>query len=465
MNQTTNKKLDPMAKLSWLEKISFSSGELGIQLLFAAMSSYLLVYYTDYVHVNAGLVGTVMFISKIFDAFSDMVMGTIQEKTAKPGAKARPWLLKGCIPYAISGILMFSVPNFSGTIASVVYIFITYNLFCTVFYTMMTIPVFSLGSLITQNDKEREMIGVLRSIFTTIVSTIVNSFTMTFIGWAGDTKFSWTIVITVYAVIATIAFFFAYRNTSERVVVDETNTSADKNASNLGFGENMKLLFQNKYWALLTINAVFTNLVIAVNTGSMFYYLKDVIGHPEAVVLCGMLLSMPMLVLIPLSKPLVAKYGKRNMLATGMLVMAGARFFVYLAGGNLPLVYAGTFLFAVGCSTAWTGAPMLWDTVEYGEWKTGVRQDGFIMSAQSFGQKVGTALGTAMVGCVLNWAGYDGMAETQSSKAVMGIVIDYIGLTVVFSVLGALLLIFFYHLDKEYPQIVKELQERKHTTV
>ena len=221
---------------------------------------------------------------------------------------------------------------------------------------------------------------MLRSIFTTIVSTIVNSFTMTFIGLAGNTKGSWTIVITIYAVISSVAFFFAYRNTTERVIVDESNTAADKNSSNLSFGENMKLLFQNKYWLILTINAIFTNLVIAVNTGSMFYYLKNVVGRPDAVQLCGMLLSMPMLALIPLSKPLVARFGKRNMLASGMLVMAAARLFVYLAGSNLTIIYAATFLFAVGCSTAWT---------------------------------------------------------------------------------GALLLIFTYHLDKEYPQIVKELQERK----
>ena len=453
--------LDSMAKLSWKEKISFSSGELGIQLLFAVMSSYLLVYYTDYAHVAPGLVATIMFVSKIFDAFSDVVMGAIQEKTAKPGAKARPWLIRGCLPYAISGILLFTVPDFSGTAATVVYIFITYNLFCTIFYTMMTIPFFSMGSLITQNDEEREMIGVLRSIFTTICSTIVNSFTMTFIEWAGGTKMSWTIVISVYSVLSIFAFLMAYRNTTERVVVDESNTDAEKNSSNISFGENMKLLFQNKYWLLLTINAIFTNLVIATNTGSMFYYLNNVVGRPDAVRLCGMLLSMPMLVLIPLSKPLVAKFGKRNMLAIGMLVMAGARLFVFLAGQNLSLIYAGTFLFAVGCSTAWTGAPMLWDTVEYGEWKTGVRQDGFIMSAQSFGQKVGTALGTAMVGWVLAWFGYDGNAETQTGSALLGITIDYIWLTVIFSVAGALLLLFFYHLDKEYPQIVKELRERK----
>ena len=258
-----------------------------------------------------------------------------------------------------------------------------------------------------------------------------------------------------------LAFFLAYKNTTERVIVDDSNTEREKNAAHLSFQQNMKLLFQNKYWLILTLNAILTNMTIAANSGSLFFYLKNVLGHPEAIVVCGMLLSMPMLVLIPLSKPLVASFGKRNMLAAGTVLMGASRIALYFAGANLPLVYGFLFCFSVGCSTAWTAAPMLWDTVEYGEWKTGVRQDGFIMSAQSFGQKVGTAIGTALVGWILAWAGYNGAAETQSASALMGITIDYVWLTVIFSALGVILLCGFYHLDREYPKIVEELQERK----
>lgn len=418
-----------------------------------------MVYYTDYAGINAGMVATIMFASKILDAFSDIIMGGLLEKTAKPGAKARPWIKRICVPYAISAILLFAVPDFSGTIAQGVYVFITYNLFCTIMYTMLVIPYNSLGALITQNDKEREMIGLLRSIFTTVASTIVNSFTMIFVGWAGGTKTSWIIVIAVYAVISLIVFFCAYRFSEERVIIEKDGN--EKASGNLSMAKNVKLLFSNKYWMILTINAILTNLVIATNSGSMFYYLANVCEAPQAVAACGMLLSMPMLVLIPLSKPLVARFGKRNMFAVGMFVMAGARLFVYFAGTNLSLVYVGTFLFSVGCSTAWCGGPMLCDTVEYGEWKTGIRQEGFIMSAQSFGQKVGTALGTALVGWVLEWFGYDGMAETQTAAALMGIKIDYIWFTVIFSVAGAVILLLFYKLDKEYPKIVNELHKNE----
>ena len=139
-------------RLSWKETISFSGGELGTNLLFAVTSAYLLVYYTNYAHVNAAIVGTIMLISKFFDAVSDIMMGHIEEKFAKPGAKARPWIKRMVIPYALSAIILFAVPNFTSTVAQAIYVFITYNLFCTI-YTMIVIPYNSLQALITQKKK------------------------------------------------------------------------------------------------------------------------------------------------------------------------------------------------------------------------------------------------------------------------------------------------------------------------
>lgn len=289
-------------RLSWKETISFSGGELGTNLLFAVTSAYLLVYYTNYAHVNAAIVGTIMLISKFFDAVSDIMMGHIEEKFAKPGAKARPWIKRMVIPYALSAIILFAVPNFTSTVAQAIYVFITYNLFCTI-YTMIVIPYNSLQALITQNEKDREMTGVLRSVFSTIASTIVNSFTMIFIEAAGNTKKSWLIVVSTYAAIALVVYLFCYKNTTERVVQAGTN---NQYSEKLSFRENLKYVIQNKYWWILTINGIISCAVIALNMGSMYYYLAYVCGKPQAVAIVGMILSMPMLFLIPLSKPLVA---------------------------------------------------------------------------------------------------------------------------------------------------------------
>lgn len=282
---------------------------MGTNLLFTVMSAYLLVYYTNYAHVNAAIVGTIMFVSKIFDAISDVAMGYVEERFAKPGAKARPWLKRMALPYAISAIILFTVPDFTSTVAQGIYVFITYNLFCTI-YTMIVIPYNSLQALITQDKDDRKTTGVLRSIFSTIASTIVNSFTMIFIGWAGNTKLSWTIVIGVYAVIALIVYSLCYVNTTERVNAEEDQHGQDD--KKLGFVESLFNVMKNKYWRILTVNGIFSSAVISLNMGSMFFYLAYVCGKPQSVAIVGMLLSMPMLVLIPLSAPIVAKCGEKQ---------------------------------------------------------------------------------------------------------------------------------------------------------
>lgn len=195
--------------------------------------------------------------------------------------------------------------------------------------------------------------------------------------------------------------------------------------------------------------------------GSMFFYLAYVCGKPQSVAIVGMLLSMPMLVLIPLSAPIVAKCGMKNSLVAGVLIMTVGRIIVGVSGeSSLMMIYVGTFIFALGCSTQWCSYPLLCYTVEYGQWKTGVRQEGMIMSANSFGSKCGTALGTALCGWVLAWAGYNGAAEVQTASALTGIKIVYVYLPVILNILSAVILS-FYKLEKEYSTIVKELEERK----
>lgn len=457
MENKTKKK----GELSLRETIFYSGGEMGTNMLFAVMSAYLLVYYTNYAHINAGMVGTIMLISKFIDAFSDVAMGYIQERFAKPGAKARPWIKRIIIPYAIAAIAMFSVPEMTSMVGQAIYVFLTYNLFCTL-YTMIVIPYTSLQALITRNEKDRENTSVLRSIFNTVASTIVNSFTMTFIGWAGNTKLSWTIVIACYATISLIAYALCYFNTKERVVDETSGTEKKEQEKNaLGLVEGLKLVFKNKYWIICTFNGIFAAAVIALNMGSMYYFMAYVCGKPQAVPVVGFLLSMPMLVLIPLSKPIVAKLGIRNGLIAGLSTMILGRLVVWIGGSSsLMAIYVGSLLFAVGCSTQWCNYPLLCNTIEYGEWKNGFRQEGLIMSANSFGSKFGSAFGTALCSWILAWTGYNGAAEVQQASAITGISIIYVFLPIVLNVL-CIGVLTFYKLEKEYPRILKELDERR----
>ncbi len=457
-----SEKIRHKRELSLRETICYSTGEMGTNILFAVMGAYLLVYYTNYAHINPGIVGTIMLVSKIIDAISDVVMGVVMEKCAKPGAeKARPWLKRIVIPYALAAIVMFSVPEMTSTVSQVIYVFVTYNLFCTL-YTMIVIPYTSMQALISKNEKDRENTSVLRSIFNTVASTIVNSYTMTFIGWAGDTKRSWSIVIGCYALLSLAAYALCYFNTKERVVSEAPVLEAGgMKKEKLGVVNGLKLVLKNKFWLVCTCMSICSAAVISLNMGSMYYYLAYVCGKPQAVPIVGMLLSMPMLILIPLSKPVVAKSGVRNGLVLGLLVMIIGRTILALGGSaSLAAIYAGSFLFAIGCSTQWCAYPMLCNTVEYGEWKNGMRQEGLIMSANSFGSKVGSAIGTALCSWVLEWTGYNGEAQVQSASAMTGISIVYVVLPIALNII-CIIAAMFYTLEKQYPTIVKELEERK----
>ena len=457
-NQTT-----PKRELSLRETLCYSTGEMGTNMLFAVMSAYLLVYYTNYAHIGAGMVGTIMLVSKIIDAFSDLAMGFVMEKFAKPGQeKARPWLKRIVIPYALAAVVMFSVPQMTSTVSQAIYVFVTYNLFCTL-YTMIVIPYTSMQALISRNGKDRENTSVLRSIFNTVASTIVNSFTMTFIGWAGDTKTSWSIVIGCYAFISLFAYALCYFNTKERVTEESSALERHTNEPQIGLGEGLMLVLKNKYWIICTMIGICSAAVISLNMGSMYFYLAYVCQKPQAVQVVGMLLSMPMLILIPISKPVVAKLGVRNGLIAGLAIMSLGRI-VVAAGGSSSFmaIYIGSFLFAVGCSTQWCSYPLICNTVEYGEWKNGIRQEGLIMSANSFGSKFGTAIGTALCSWVLAWTGYDGAAEVQSASAITGISIVYVVLPIALNIL-CIVIALFYTLEKQYPTIIKELDARKNS--
>ena len=141
-------------KISFWERFSYGCGDLGCNIIYSAMSAFLLFYYTDYVHISAGIVGPIMLVSRIFDGVTDLIMGVIVDRTKSKMGKCRPWILRMAIPFAIAGILLFSVPSGLGQTAKIAYIFITYNLVSSVIYTAINVPYATLNALITGSVRE-----------------------------------------------------------------------------------------------------------------------------------------------------------------------------------------------------------------------------------------------------------------------------------------------------------------------
>lgn len=150
------------------------------------MSAFLLFYYTDYVHVNAATIGTIMLLSRVFDGVTDLIMGVIVDRTKSRFGKCRSWILRMAIPFALAGILLFSVPSGLGETSKLVYIFITYNLVSSVVYTAINVPYATLNALITQDQYERSVLSIFRMILATTGTLIITNLTLPLVQFFGD---------------------------------------------------------------------------------------------------------------------------------------------------------------------------------------------------------------------------------------------------------------------------------------
>lgn len=233
-----------------LERFSYGCGDFGCNIIYTAMSAFLLFYYTDYANVSAIAVGTIMMVSRIFDGISDIIMGVIVDRTKSKYGKARPWILRMCIPFAISGILLFSVPASWASTPKLVYVFITYNLVSTVIYTAINVPYSALNALMTQDPYERSVLSIFRNLLATAGTLTINTFTLPLVEHFGNNAAAWTKTFIVFGFVAIVAFLFTFFGTKERVRASEN--SGETKAEDVPFVTGIKALFKNKYWIMMT---------------------------------------------------------------------------------------------------------------------------------------------------------------------------------------------------------------------
>ena len=448
MEATQNK------KIGFREKISYACGDAANNVVFGSMGAFLTFYYTDIVKLNALTIGSIMLISRVLDGFVDILMGIIIDKTKSKYGKARPWLLRMCIPFAISAVLMFSVPDMS-QYWQYVYIFVTYNI-VNIIYTSINLPYGVLTSLMTQDQYERSVITIFRMIFSVIANIGISMLTLPVVGMFGNDRKAWSLTYALFGAVAVVLFLITFFNTKERVGGDAGEVKKE-----VPVKVGLKALFKNRYWGICTVTGLIGGINLTIMLGVNVYYAQCVLGNPGLVGLLTFGIMIPALVGFFVLAPFVKKFGKRNVVLAGLIIMA-AGFLITLADPtNLTVVMAGAILRGIGFTPVQgLGFAMLADTVEYGEWKAGVRTEGLIYSAQSFGGKAGAGFGSGIIGWVLGMGGYVGGAAVQSASAIVAIKALFIFIPLVCIV--AMFACFIpYKLDKEYPQILEDIEKRR----
>lgn len=458
------KKNDANVKLSWRERIAYGTGDYAGNLIYSSISAFLLVYYTNVVGVSAAAAASIIGFSKILDGISDLIMGYIIDHTHTRIGKARPWIARLCIPLAVCTVLMFTVPSgFAGSV-QIAYMFLTYNLVSTIFYTGINVPYAAMNGLMTANQYERGLLGNLRNLFATAGTMTVNTIVLKMTAFFGDgDKYSqkgWTITVVFLMIAFVIINMFMFFNCKERVIDTAGDDEAEKEPK-IPFMQQLKGMFRNKYWLMMVGIKFDMFFMMSFFFGTGVYYAQYILGNADYYTPISNCLSMAQIATLCITPFLMKKMTKRNLFLTGMSIAA-------IGFGLTGIVHGVTMISVLsvvkGIGFGFSGATMygmLQDAITYGEWQEGYNNAGMGNAASSFCMKVGSGIGTAALGWVLQIGGFDKDAAIQSSSALTAIESSFAWIPMAAMIIAVVCGILF-DLDKKYDKVIADLGEGKY---
>lgn len=430
--------------LKWYNKVGYGSGDIAGNVVYAFLSSFVMIYLTNTIGLSAGIVGTLIAVSKLFDGFTDIFFGSMIDKTHSKLGKARPWMLYGYIGCAITLAAIFAVPTSWGTMAQYVWFFIAYTLLNGVFYTANNIAYSALTSLVTKNSKERVQMGSYRFIFAFSTSLLIQSITIGFVAICGGGAEGWRIVAVVYAVIGLIintVSVFSVKELSEEELGRETEAKQEEET--YGLVDAFKLLVANKFYLMICGVYILQQLYGAmINVG--IYYMTYVLKNENLYGVFSWAVNIPLIIALIFTPALVGRWkGMYKLNLRGYIIAVIGRAFVVIAGymGSVPLMLLFTAVAALG-QGPWQGDmnAVIASCSEYTFLTKGRRVDGTMYSCTSLGVKLGGGLGTAVAGWLLELGRFDGKLAVQPQSCIDMLHVMYLWIPLVIDVIIMLVL-------------------------
>ncbi|GAB3071240.1 glycoside-pentoside-hexuronide (GPH):cation symporter [Salinicoccus sesuvii] len=439
-------------QVSLKERLSYGSAAFASNLIFVMVSTYLLYFYTDVFGISAGIVGTLFLLVRFLDGFTDLIAGYTIDKTKTRWGKCRPYFLWLAVPFAFVGVLAFSSPDLSES-GKIVFAYVTYILL-TLVYTFINLPVSAMLPSMSNNPAERHEVTSIRMIFAQGGGFIVSVFTLPLVAYlgGGDDERGFMLTMAVFGVIGCILFFIAFKNTRERNYYDSKEDVTVR--------EGFRAF--NLPWLIIFIAKVSFFFIFIIRNQATVYYVKYAFNREDLVpvIMALNFLTIISLLFIPI---ITKRIGGKKTMQLGIVIAIIGSLVVYLSSTimSIPLLLIGTGISGLGMGLVPSLLfSLVADTIDYGEWKSGVRATGLLYSGSTFASKFGMGIGGAAGAWLLALGSYDPSAAVQSSSAMLAIEVSFIWFPVVAMAL-VLLLLNFYKLDKIHPQIIKDLAERK----
>ena len=454
------------------DKLGYLFGDFGNDFTFLLSTTILLKFYTDVMGVSAAAVGIIIMIARFADAFTDVTMGRICDRSpVTAGGKFRPWLRRMCVPVALSSFLLYqsSLSDMS-TAFKVIYLFITYILWSSVFYTSINIPYGSMASAISADPGERQSLSTFRSMGAALAGAVIG----VLLPLAAYRKANGrdvlvgsrvTVIAGIFSILAVVCYLLCYHLTTERVVLHAKTT--DQNKSSV----RTMLTGALKNRALLSIIAASIVMLLAQLTMQSMggYIYPEYYGNAAAQSVSTAAMLLVMFLAAAIAKPLSARFGKAEISAVANLFSAIVCIFTYF------IRPANVWVFVALQTLNWLGLgiftmvswALITDVIDYSELKNGVREDGSVYALYSFARKLGQAAAAGVSGWLLTLIGYDPDAAAQNTVQSQSVMDGIFSISTLIPALGfallALILWFWYPLHKKQIAANTAALKQKHS--
>lgn len=431
--------------LRWYNKVGYGSGDIAGNVVYALLSSFLMIFLTNTVGLSSGIVGTLIAVSKLFDGVTDIFFGAMIDKTKTKMGKARPWMLWGYVGCAVTLCAIFFIPADMSDFAKYAWFFLTYTLLNGVFYTANNIAYSALTSLITKNSAERVQMGSIRFIFAFGTSMLIQTVTVGVVAALGGGAAGWRWMAVIYAVIGlvsnTISVLSVKELPEEELAADASeNVPAEEKYTLLDAG---KLLLANRYYLIICAAYILMQIYTAtLNMG--IFYMTFVLGDENLLGIFSWAINIPLMIGLMVTPVLVERFhGMYRLNVGGYLIGTVGRALVLVSAylGSLPLmlVFSGVAAFGMSPLQGDLNA-LIASCSEYTFLTRGKRVDGTMYSCTSLGVKIGGGLGTAICGWLLEWSGYDRLSAIQPESCLNMLHIMYLWIPMAINLVITLLL-------------------------
>jgi len=456
-------------KLPFKEKIAYGFGDLASVLYWQTFMLYFTFFYTDVFLIPASAAATMFLVSRLWDGFNDPIMGMVADRTKTRWGKFRPYLLWLCVPFAVMGVLTFTVPDFDLT-GKMIWAYVTFILIMML-YTGINIPYTALLGVISPDSNERTTVSSIKFIFAFGAGIIVSATLLPMVkglGGGNDAK-GWQLSFVVYGAAAIVFFLITFFGTKERVQPPKNQTHSIK--------KDLYELVTNGPWLILLATTITFILFVAVRSSVTAHYFKYVIGSQEVTLpfiqsktytfetlvsafnTIGQIASLIGVTLVSWFARHVGK--KKAFISIFLIAIISTASFYFLSAQQIGLIF---FFQITGSLTGGPLSVLLWamyaDTADYAEWKRGRRTTGLVFSASTMSQKFGWAFGAFVALNLMSRVGFKAN-QAQSQESLKGLILLFSLIPAGMGVLSIILSLFYPLNEKRVKEMGAELESRR----